>query len=37
MKERSKELRKINADEGKSAFKKYIAPFASSIQQKITK
>ena len=37
MKERAREIRAANAEDGKSAFKKYIAPFISSIQQKITK
>jgi hypothetical protein len=37
MRVRGRELRQVNADEGKIAFKKYITPFVASIQPKINK
>ena len=35
MKSRVMEIKKINAEDGKSAFKKYITQYVTTIQQKI--
>lgn len=37
MREKGKQLKKINKDEGKNAFKKYVNPDVMKIQQKIPK
>jgi hypothetical protein len=37
MKQKTRELRQLNVDESKAAFKKYITPFVTSIQPKINK